>query len=182
MAPVFRLPSATLSDDHDFVVVDTATGISDAVIDVVGLTDYALVVTADEPAALVDAYATIKLLTEADRAKPVGVLVNATADADDADRVYKQLSRAARRFLDRSLRDDGYIVEDKGIRGAALDHDGRVRTHSGERRGWSVFPGRPGGASGGGLGCAARAAEWASRAGRRSSSASLAFTEAPRCA
>ena len=112
---------ASLRDNHDFIVIDTATGISDAVLDVVGLADYALVVTADESAALVDAYATIKLLTEADRSKPVGVLVNAAAGEDEAGRVFRQLSRAAHRFLDRSLRDDGYIVEDNAIRTAALD-------------------------------------------------------------
>jgi flagellar biosynthesis protein FlhG len=111
----------SLRDNHDFIVIDTATGIGDAVLDVVGLADYALVVTADESAALVDAYATIKLLTEADRSKPVGVLVNAAAGAEEAGRVFTQLSRAARRFLDRSLRDDGYIVEDDAIRTAALE-------------------------------------------------------------
>jgi flagellar biosynthesis protein FlhG len=112
---------ATLGEDHDFVVIDTASGVSDAVLDVVSLADYALVVTADEAATLVDAYATIKLITEADHAKAIGVLVNNATDTDDAERVFTQLSRAARRFLDRSLRNDGFVVEDAGIRAAALD-------------------------------------------------------------
>jgi flagellar biosynthesis protein FlhG len=110
-----------LGDDRDFVVIDTASGVSDAVIDVVGLADYALVVTADEAATLVDAYATIKLLTEADRTQTIGVLVNNADDAADAERVFTQLSRAARRFLDRSLRNDGFVVEDEGIRVTSLD-------------------------------------------------------------
>ena len=46
--------SATL----DFLVIDTASGISDNVLDLVDLTDYALVVTSYEPAAVVDSYAT----------------------------------------------------------------------------------------------------------------------------
>jgi flagellar biosynthesis protein FlhG len=104
-----------LAEDRDFLVIDTASGVSDAVLDVIGLADYALVVASDEPAALVDAYATIKLVTEADRTKPIGVVVNAIRDADDAERVYSQLSRASRRFLQRPLRDDGYIVDDPSV-------------------------------------------------------------------
>lgn len=109
-----------LSEDRDFVVIDTASGVSDAVIDVIGLADYALVVASEEPAALVDAYATIKLVTEAARTKPIGVVVNAVRDAESADRVYTQLGRATRRFLQRTLRDDGYIVDDPGVRAAAV--------------------------------------------------------------
>jgi flagellar biosynthesis protein FlhG len=111
-----------LAEDRDFIVIDTATGVADAVMDVVGLADYALVVTTDEPAALVDAYATIKLLTEADAAKPVGVLVNAVKDEDAAGRVAQQLTRAARRFLSRTVRDDGYVLADASLRDAAFRH------------------------------------------------------------
>jgi len=92
------------------------------VLDVVGLADYALVVTSEEPAALVDAYATIKLLTEADRTRPIGVLVNAARDPHTADRVFTQLGRAARQFLNRTVRNDGHILDDWSVRDAALRH------------------------------------------------------------
>ena len=126
---------ADLAEDRDFVVIDTASGVSDAVLDLIGLADYALVVASDEPAALVDAYATIKLVTEADRTKPIGVVVNEVRDADAAERVYAQLSRATRRFLGRPLRDDGYIVEDPSLRdvclGGALDADALAASPAG---------------------------------------------------
>jgi flagellar biosynthesis protein FlhG len=111
---------STVAADRDFVIVDTATGVSDAVLDVVALADYALVVATDEPAALVDAYATIKLIDQSDRTKAVGVLVNAVRDADEAERVFAQLSRASRRFLNRRLKDDGFIVEDASMRDGAI--------------------------------------------------------------
>jgi flagellar biosynthesis protein FlhG len=113
---------AAIASDRDFVIVDTATGVGDASLDVVGLADYALVVTNDEPATLVDAYATIKLLTLADRSKPIGILANGVNHAADAERVFAQLSVASRRFLDRTIRDDGFIVEDACVRQAALRH------------------------------------------------------------
>jgi flagellar biosynthesis protein FlhG len=109
--------SATL----DFLVIDTASGISDNVLDLVDLADYALVVTSYEPAAVVDSYATVKLISAADRSRDIGIVVNASKDAAEAELVFRQLSLAADRFLERSLRYDGYIVRDPHVHEAALD-------------------------------------------------------------
>jgi MinD-like ATPase involved in chromosome partitioning or flagellar assembly len=70
----------------------------------------------------VDAYAVIKLLTLANRARQIGVLVNAVRDERQAAVVFGQLSRAADRFLGRTLRSDGFIVEDQHVRASALGH------------------------------------------------------------
>ncbi|MBP8274485.1 MAG: hypothetical protein KAY59_08630, partial [Acidobacteria bacterium] len=105
----------------DFLVIDTASGISDNVLDLVDLTDYALVVTSYEPAAVVDSYATVKLISAADRTRDIGIVVNASKDAAEAELVFRQLSLAADRFLERSLRYDGYIVRDPHVHEAALD-------------------------------------------------------------
>jgi flagellar biosynthesis protein FlhG len=105
---------------RDFVIVDTATGVADTVIDLIGLTDYALVVTSNEPASLVDAYAVVKLLTAADRTREIGVVVNKVRDVAEADIVFRQISRAADRFLGRTLRYDGFVVDDPEIRIAAI--------------------------------------------------------------
>jgi hypothetical protein len=70
--------------------------------------------------AIVDAYAMIKILTTTAAKKDIGVVVNATRDADEAGLVFRQLDIAATRFLERSLRFDGYIVSDPGVREAVL--------------------------------------------------------------
>jgi flagellar biosynthesis protein FlhG len=79
-----------------------------------------LVVTSYDPAAIVDAYAMIKILTTTAGKKDIGVVVNATRDADEASLVFRQLDIAATKFLERSLRFDGYIVFDPGVREAVL--------------------------------------------------------------
>jgi flagellar biosynthesis protein FlhG len=112
---------ATISRSLDFLLVDTASGISDNVIDVIGLTDYALVVTSYEPAAVVDAYAVVKLLTAVDRLREIGIVVNTARDAAEADRVFKQLSLAADRFLGRGLRYDGFVEVDPQVREAVVN-------------------------------------------------------------
>jgi len=105
----------------DFLVIDTASGISDNVLDIVDLADYALVVTSYEPAAVVDAYATVKLISAADRSRAIGIVVNASKDAVEADLVFRQLALAAERFLGRPLRYDGFVVHDPQLHEAALD-------------------------------------------------------------
>jgi flagellar biosynthesis protein FlhG len=108
------------SCDLDFLLFDTATGISDNVLDVIGLADYVLVVTSFEPAAVVDAYALIKLITAADMTKPIGVVVNAARDASEGELVFRQISLAADRFLRRELRYDGHVLEDKALKDGSL--------------------------------------------------------------
>jgi len=106
--------------DLDFLLFDTATGIADSVLDVIALADYVLVVTSYDPAAVVDAYAVIKLVIASDAAKSIGVVVNSARDAEEGGLVFRQISLAADRFLGRSVRYDGYVLEDRSIKDAAL--------------------------------------------------------------
>jgi flagellar biosynthesis protein FlhG len=106
--------------DLDFLLFDTASGISDNVFDVIGLTDYAVVVTSNDPAAVVDAYAVLKLINATDPGKPFGLVVNAVRDAEEATLVFRQIALATERFLGRALRNDGHVLEDRAIRDAGL--------------------------------------------------------------
>ena len=111
---------ADISQDVDFLLMDTATGISDNVLEVIGLSDYVLVVTSFEPAAVVDAYAVIKLISAANAARPIGVVVNTARDADEGHLVFRQISLAAERFLHRSVRYDGHVLEDRSVKDSTL--------------------------------------------------------------
>jgi flagellar biosynthesis protein FlhG len=108
------------SRDLDFLFFDTATGISDNVLDVIGLADHVLVVTCLDPAAVVDAYAVIKLVTASQPDKSIGVVVNAAADADEGALVFRQISAAADRFLGRTLRYEGHVPDDRSVRESGL--------------------------------------------------------------
>jgi len=105
----------------DVLLLDTATGISDSVLDVIALSDCAVVVTTFDPAALVDAYALVKLVDAIGAGRDIGVLVNATRRRSDADTAFRQLSLVSERFLGRTLRDAGAIAMDPevGVAGQA---------------------------------------------------------------
>ena len=109
-----------VSAELDFLLIDTAAGVSDNVVELLQLADRVLVVTSYDPAAIVDAYAMIKILTTTARKKDIGIVVNAARDADEAGLVFRQLDIAAGKFLDRSLRFDGYVVADPAVREAVL--------------------------------------------------------------
>src|SRR5262245_17673055 len=107
----------------DFLIFDTATGISDNVLDVIGIADYVVVVTSFDPAAVVDAYAVIKLITSVAPRKQMGLVVNSARDAEEGHVVFRQISTAAERFLKRTIRFDGYVLEDRALRDS---FDGQV--------------------------------------------------------
>lgn len=117
-----RLSAAidALSQSTDFLIIDTAAGISANVIDMLTTSDRVAVVTSPEPTAIVDAYAMVKVLTALDRAQEVGIVVNGVADAAEADSVFAQLDKAASQFLERSLRYYGFVPHDPAVRTAVL--------------------------------------------------------------
>jgi flagellar biosynthesis protein FlhG len=104
----------------DFLVVDTASGISDNVIDTVLMADRVVLVTNNEPAAVVDAYATAKVVTASSPKAEIGVVVNRVSDAHEAGLAFRQLDVAAAKFLGRPLRFYGFVVDDPAVQHSTL--------------------------------------------------------------
>jgi len=107
--------------DLDFLLVDTAPGIDDTVLDLARLADRVIVVTSYEPTAMVDAYAMVKLLLAGGPETEIGVVVNAARNAKEGQVVFQQLDAAAKRFLGRGLRYYGFIARDPNVGEAVLD-------------------------------------------------------------
>lgn len=111
---------ATVSAEADFLLIDTAAGISDNVIDLLRSLEHVLLVTSMEPSAIVDAYAVMKILTLADPAREIGVLVNGVPDRHEAEIVFRQLDVAAGRFLNCRPQYHGYVPYDPAVRDSLL--------------------------------------------------------------
>ncbi len=104
----------------DFLLIDTAAGISDNVLETLRLAERVAVVTSLEPSAVVDAYATAKILTRMSPETEIGVVVNSVRDSDEAALAFKQLDAASVRFLGRQLRYYGFVAEDRAVRDSVL--------------------------------------------------------------
>ena len=109
-----------LCRDLDFLLIDTAAGVSDNVIELLVSAQRVLVVTSLDPTAMVDAYAMIKVVHAASPTKDIGVLVNRARDAGEAELVHRQLQAASCRFLSRGLGYYGFVPFDPTVREAAL--------------------------------------------------------------
>ncbi len=86
----------------DFVVVDTAPGISPPVINCLMAVDDVLLVTNPEPTALTDAYALLKVMSRRPeaRSRRVSLVLNQIASKEEAMRSYDRLRATTKQFLD----------------------------------------------------------------------------------
>ncbi|MGA2253897.1 MAG: AAA family ATPase [Thermoguttaceae bacterium] len=77
--------------------------------------DRVLLVTSVETAAIMDAYGSIKLLTDPTRSASIALLVNRPPKESVAEEAQQRLAQACRRFLGLTLRSVGHLPEDGGV-------------------------------------------------------------------
>jgi flagellar biosynthesis protein FlhG len=104
-----------LSRDVDCLIVDTAAGIEDNVLDFVHACNRVIVVVVGEPAAFIDAYACIKVLSQNGRVTHFDIVVNrARNDAHGRD-VFKRFKSIVDRFLTANTYHVATIPEDDAL-------------------------------------------------------------------
>lgn len=103
----------------DWLVIDTAAGISANTLQFCEAAQEILVVVCDDPASLTDAYATIKVLNQVHGRRRFRVLVNMTRSEDEARLIFKRLLTTTDRFLDVTLELAGSVPYDRQVAGAA---------------------------------------------------------------
>jgi len=109
---------SALYDDFDAVVVDAGPGIESVVRVATMRATRCVILTVPEPAALTDAYATIKIVNLQVADLPIDVLVNRVSEPPEGTQTFERLATAAERFLQRGLRYLGALREDDEIRHA----------------------------------------------------------------
>jgi flagellar biosynthesis protein FlhG len=109
---------STLYTEFDVVIIDAGPGVESVVrVATMGATRL-IMVTVPEPAALTDAYATMKIVLAQVRDLPIDVLVNRVEDGREGPQAFDRLATAADRFLHRGIRYLGALWEDEDIRRA----------------------------------------------------------------
>jgi flagellar biosynthesis protein FlhG len=104
-----------LGVDTDYLLIDTAAGISSNVINLLLAAGVVIVVTAPDPTAIVDAYLVVKILAHRESQKKVYILVNSVTDRREALAVFRQIDSASKRFLDKPLELFGHIERDPNV-------------------------------------------------------------------
>jgi len=88
--------------------------------------DRVLLVTTVEAAAIMDAYTSIKLLTDLARPASIALVVNRAPKESMADGAQQRLARACRRFLGLPLRSIGHLPEDAAVPQCAVQGESFV--------------------------------------------------------
>jgi len=100
-----------LEYNHDFVIIDTGSGIQQGVRPFLHAAEVILLVTTPEPTSLADTYATIKSLIH-NQENELLVLVNQTLDNKQGRAVIERLRHTAKMFVQQSIGSAGSIPHD----------------------------------------------------------------------
>lgn len=105
-----------LSKHYDFLIVDIAAGISEAVMTLLEACQYPLIAIRDEPAAIADAYGLIKIFSEDMPQRALHLIANDVQDSAAGEQLHAQFNQVCERFLNRSVGLAGVVVHDERIR------------------------------------------------------------------
>lgn len=107
-----------LEQRFDYILIDTAAGISDSVIRFIQSAQYAVTVISPEPTSLTDAFSLIKVLQRRHYEQPIYVLVNMANNYAHSMEVFKRFAHAVNKYIQTKVRYLGYIPTDKAVRHA----------------------------------------------------------------
>jgi flagellar biosynthesis protein FlhG len=106
--------TAQLDEQHDYLVIDTGTGVQDSPRTLAAAADVALVVTTAEPTSIADAYATVKGLSAAPPPNLM-VVANQVESARQAAAIIDRMRRTAGLFLHTEITHAGHIPHDRSV-------------------------------------------------------------------
>lgn len=111
----------TLSDSAEYLLVDTASGISAGVISFLLASPEVIVGVGPEPTSLTDAYAMIKVLRKNDYQGRISMFSSMVKNSASGHALYKKIASASQRFLDTHVEYLGSVYQDEKLSKAVKD-------------------------------------------------------------
>ena len=105
-----------IGQDIDYLIIDTAAGITDMVVNFVQAAQDVLVVVCDEPTSITDVYALMKVLNRDHDIVRFHVLANMVRTSQEGRELFSTLSSVCNRFLDVTLNYLGSVPFDDHVR------------------------------------------------------------------
>ena len=103
---------------YDYMLVDTAAGISPTVLHFIAASQVAVLVITPEPTSLTDAFSLLKVLRRRGYRRKVQVIVNMAATSIQAEKVFRRFSAAVFKYLALSTEYLGPVWMDESMRTA----------------------------------------------------------------
>ncbi|HEX4510326.1 MAG TPA: hypothetical protein VH328_09615, partial [Burkholderiaceae bacterium] len=95
-------------------------GIGENVLFFVGASQEAILVVSPEPTSLVDAYATVKVLSQQAGVRTFNVIINPIVDELAARGIFQKLTTVTGKFLEARVRHLGYVPRDENLHRAIM--------------------------------------------------------------
>lgn len=105
-------------NSFDIIIIDTAAGIANNVLQFVAAADEVFIVTTPEPTAITDAYGIIKIITtelSLDREMKLQLLVNRVHSGEEGKRIADRIINIAGQFLNYKIEYLGFIYDDPAV-------------------------------------------------------------------
>ena len=102
-----------LQQEFDYLIIDTAAGIGDDVLDFVKASQFSIVIITPEPTSLTDSFSLLKVLKRSDFNRTSYVLVNMAMDNVNGQTIYNRFESAVKKYIDVDISYLGYIQVDE---------------------------------------------------------------------
>ncbi len=112
-----------LEKAFNFVLIDTAPGLSTNVMDFVLSCKEVILITTPEPTTASDTYAMIKLIISGYRDMDIKLLINRASSEDEAEDTFEKMQLVVERFLERRIGYLGFIPEDESVSQAVAQRE-----------------------------------------------------------
>jgi flagellar biosynthesis protein FlhG len=96
----------------DYILIDTAAGIDNSVLDFVASAQFRIVVITPEPTALTDAFALLKMLSYRGGKRNLFALVNRVDGYQSSQKIFKRFQNAVDKYLQLKVHYLGYLADD----------------------------------------------------------------------
>lgn len=116
--PGVLLQMQTMEENLDYMLIDTAAGISENVSGLLTAANEVIIVVTPEPTSIIDAYATVKIILRHRPSTRISIIVNCVVGVGDAEHVFNSMKTAAREFLDHDLEFLGTVPADPQVQEA----------------------------------------------------------------
>lgn len=117
--------------DVDVILIDTGAGISKNLMSFVTFSKETIIVTTPEPTAMTDAYGMIKTISDIGLKKNLKVVVNRAVSKNMAVSTFERLRATVDSFLNITLEDLGYILDDSRVSNAVMERKAFVLQYPG---------------------------------------------------
>ena len=113
---------SSIEEEIDFLIVDSAAGISNSVLTFMQASQRRLIVLRDEPSSIADAYGTIKVLINDCKLDEIYVVPNMVDSQVAGQLLYKRINEVCKKFLGRPVKYLHSITNDEHMLTAARNY------------------------------------------------------------